>query len=78
MSPPANKGQWGQKGQWGPVSYVPVEMHETKPAPSPSEAVIIPMRAKLKVSDPEAFASTRKHPGGVVVSDGPMLMVAPS
>jgi anti-sigma-K factor RskA len=40
--------------------------------------VIIPIRAKLDVSDPEAFAITREQPGGVVVSDGPLLVVAPS
>ena len=42
------------------------------------EEVVIPITAKLAVSDPEAFAITREQPGGVVVSDGPMLMVAPS
>ena len=46
--------------------------------PPGAEEVIIPIRAKLEVSDPEAFAITREQPGGVVVSDGPMLMVAPS
>ncbi len=38
--------------------------------------VIIPISAKLRVSDPEAFAITREKPGGVVVSAGPLLVVA--
>ena len=46
--------------------------------PPETKTVIIPIRAKLEVTDPEAFAITREQPGGVVVSDGPMLMVAPS
>lgn len=40
--------------------------------------VIIPINAKLDVSDPDAFAITREQPGGVVVSDGPLLLVAPA
>jgi len=40
--------------------------------------VIIPIDAKLDVLDPEAFAITREQPGGVVVSNGPLLMVATS
>lgn len=31
--------------------------------------VIVPIRAKLKVSDPQAFAITVEQPGGVVVSE---------
>ncbi len=38
--------------------------------------VIVPIRAKLGVIDPRAFAITREQPGGVVVSDGPLLVVA--
>ncbi|HZX23031.1 MAG TPA: anti-sigma factor [Woeseiaceae bacterium] len=38
--------------------------------------VIVPIRAKLGVIDPQAFAITREQPGGVVVSDGPLLVVA--
>ena len=38
--------------------------------------LIIPVRAKLAVNRPAAFAVTLEQPGGVVVSDGPMLLVA--
>ncbi len=38
--------------------------------------VIIPINAKLNVS-PAAFAITEEQPGGVVVSSGPLLVVAP-
>ncbi len=38
--------------------------------------VVIPIDAKLRVSAPEAFAITREKPGGVVVSAGPLLVVA--
>ncbi len=38
--------------------------------------IIIPIDAKLIVSNPDAFAITREQPGGVVVSDGPPLIVA--
>jgi len=38
--------------------------------------IIVPIRAKLDVSNPEAFAITSEQPGGVVVSDGPLLIVA--
>jgi hypothetical protein len=37
--------------------------------------VVVPIDAKLKVA-PTGFAITREKPGGVVVSDGPLLMVA--
>ena len=46
--------------------------------PGDSAEIIIPIDAKLDVSDPEAFAITREQPGGVVVSDGPLLIVAAS
>ncbi|MEM1141841.1 MAG: anti-sigma factor [Pseudomonadota bacterium] len=38
--------------------------------------VIVPIDAKLRVSSPAAFAITREQPGGVVVSEGPLLVVA--
>lgn len=38
--------------------------------------LIIPIQAKLAVSKPGAFAVTLEKRGGVVVSDGPMLLVA--
>ncbi len=38
--------------------------------------VIIAVRARLPVDDPQVFAITRERPGGVVVSDGPMLLTA--
>ena len=46
--------------------------------PGDSVEIIIPIDAKLDVSDPEAFAITREQPGGVVVSNGPLLIVAAS
>ncbi|WP_405231567.1 anti-sigma factor domain-containing protein [Lentisalinibacter salinarum] len=44
--------------------------------PAGTGEVIVPIRAKLGVIDPQAFAITREQPGGVVVSDGPLLVVA--
>ena len=38
--------------------------------------VLIPIDAKLPVANPAAFAITREQPGGVVVSAGPLLVVA--
>ena len=38
--------------------------------------LIVPVRARLPVDRPAAFAVTLEKPGGVVVSDGPMLLVA--
>jgi anti-sigma-K factor RskA len=38
--------------------------------------LIIPIHNRLPVSQPTAFAVTLEKPGGVVVSDGPMLLVA--
>lgn len=38
--------------------------------------LIIPVQAKLALRRPTAFAVTLEKPGGVVVSDGPMLLVA--
>ncbi len=38
--------------------------------------VLIPIDAKLMVASPAAFAITREQPGGVVVSAGPLLVVA--
>lgn len=37
--------------------------------------VIIPVQAKLPIGRPTAFALTLEKPGGVVVSDGPLLVV---
>jgi len=42
----------------------------------PGGEVIIPIDAKLRVGRPAAFAITLEKPGGVVVSDGPLLLVA--
>lgn len=39
------------------------------------EAIVL-ISSKLDVQRPEAFAITLEKPGGVVVSDGPMLMIA--
>ena len=44
--------------------------------PAGGREVVIPIDAKLRVSAPEAFAITREKPGGVVVSAGPLLVVA--
>ncbi len=44
--------------------------------PPGSSSVVIPIDAKLAVNDPVAFAITREQPGGVVVSKGPLLVVA--
>ena len=38
--------------------------------------VLIPIDAKLPVLSPAAFAITAEQPGGVVVSEGPLLLVA--
>ncbi len=38
--------------------------------------VIIPIQAKLQIRSPRAFAITAEQPGGVVVSAGPLLIVA--
>lgn len=44
--------------------------------PAGSRSVVIPIQAKLSVDRPVAFAITREKPGGVVVSQGPLLVVA--
>lgn len=44
--------------------------------PEGAGEIVIPINAKLIVSNPDAFAITREQPGGVVVSDGPLLIVA--
>ncbi len=44
--------------------------------PAGVSTVVIPIDAKLAVNDPVAFAITREQPGGVVVSKGPLLVVA--
>jgi len=38
--------------------------------------LVIPIHAVLHVNQPAAFAITLEQPGGVVVSDGPLLVVA--
>ena len=38
--------------------------------------VLVPITAKLRIDKPEGFALTREQPGGVVVSKGPLLVVA--
>lgn len=38
--------------------------------------VVIPIQAKLLIRSPAAFAITAEQPGGVVVSAGPLLVVA--
>ncbi len=45
--------------------------------PADRGEVIVPIDAKLAVVDARAFAVTLEKPGGVVVSDGPLLIVAP-
>jgi len=40
--------------------------------------VIVPIQAKLPIRSPKAFAITAEQPGGVVVSAGPLLVVASS
>lgn len=44
--------------------------------PAGATTVIVPINAKLAVNKPDAFAITREQPGGVVVSQGPLLVVA--
>ena len=44
--------------------------------PPGASEVVVPIDAKLPVSRPVAFAITREQPGGVVVSEGPLLVVA--
>ncbi len=44
--------------------------------PLGAREVVVPIRAKLAVRSPAAFAITREQPGGVVVSEGPLLVVA--
>lgn len=44
--------------------------------PAGVSEVIVPIAAKLAVDEPVAFAITREQPGGVVVSAGPLLVVA--
>jgi hypothetical protein len=43
---------------------------------SASGEVIVPIQAKLPIRSPRAFAITAEQPGGVVVSAGPLLVVA--
>ena len=46
--------------------------------PAGQREVLVPINAKLAVVDPKAFAITAEQPGGVVVSAGPLLVVAPA
>jgi anti-sigma-K factor RskA len=46
--------------------------------PTGSSEVVVAIDAKLAVARPTAFAVTLEQPGGVVVSDGPLLIVAPT
>lgn len=46
--------------------------------PAGQSEVLIAIDAKLAVMDPKAFAITAEQPGGVVVSAGPLLVVAPA
>ncbi len=39
-------------------------------------SVVIPIDAKLAVNNPKVFAITLEQPGGVVVSKGPLLVIA--
>jgi len=41
-----------------------------------SGEVIVPINSKLPIIEPAAFAITEEQPGGVVVSAGPLLVVA--
>lgn len=45
--------------------------------PLDARDIVVPIHAKLAVEAPTAFAVTLEQPGGVVVSDGPLLLVAP-
>ena len=45
--------------------------------PAGASEVVIPIDPKLKIKTPAAFAITLEKPGGVVVSGGPLLVVAP-
>ncbi|MCB9852690.1 MAG: anti-sigma factor [Phycisphaerales bacterium] len=44
--------------------------------PAASDEALVPIDAKLHVSHPSVFAITLEQPGGVVVSDGPLLVIA--
>ncbi len=44
--------------------------------PRGATEVVVPIDAKLAVNNPKVFAITREQPGGVVVSQGPLLVVA--
>ena len=45
--------------------------------PTGADEVIVPIDPKLRADGPTVFAITLEQPGGVVVSDGPLLVVAP-
>jgi len=46
--------------------------------PAGSDEVVVAVNAKLRVDKPVAFAITLEQPGGVVVSEGPLLIVTES
>jgi hypothetical protein len=43
---------------------------------APTGEIIVPIVCKLRVQSPAAFALTVEKPGGVVVSEGPLVVVA--
>ena len=45
--------------------------------PAGVDEIVVPIDAKLPVDAPKVFALTLEQVGGVVVSDGPLLVVAP-
>jgi anti-sigma-K factor RskA len=45
--------------------------------PAGGDEIIVPIDSKLGVEAPTVFAITLEQPGGVVVSKGPLLIVAP-
>ncbi|MCA9254371.1 MAG: anti-sigma factor [Phycisphaerales bacterium] len=44
--------------------------------PEDTKETLVPIHAKLNVSHPRVFAITLEKPGGVVVSEGPLLVTA--
>ena len=44
--------------------------------PAGDGEAIVPIDAKIRVDEPVLFAITVERPGGVVVSDGPLEVVA--
>jgi hypothetical protein len=76
---PANDPKVAQYQLWivdPSRSKEPVDGGVFDVAVSPTGEVIVPIDAKLPIDTPAAFAITREKPGGVVVSAGPLLVVA--